>query len=159
MADDRRSTSEGIAARLSAVNAAEIFRVQMIAADGDIDALGHVNNVVFVRWIQEVAVAHTASLGVGLDDLRCLGGAFVVARQEVDYLRPALRGDVIEARTWISSLMVAKCIRATELVRAGDGEPLARARTTWGFVDLTTGRPMRVPEPVRRAFAPHVRGA
>jgi acyl-CoA thioester hydrolase len=141
------------------VNAAEIFRVQVIVADGDIDVLGHVNNVVFVRWIQEVALAHTAALGLGLDDLRRLGGAFVVARHEIDYLRPVLRGEAVEARTWISSLMVAKCVRATELVRAGDCEPLARARTTWGFVDLATGRPMRVPELVRRALAPHVHGA
>jgi acyl-CoA thioester hydrolase len=139
------------------VNAAEIFRVTLVVQDEDIDVLGHANNVVFVRWIQDVALAHATELGLGLDALRGLGGVFVVARHEIDYLRPALRGEVVEARTWISSLMVAKCVRATELVRAQDGQPLARARTTWGFVDLTSGRAMRVPEVVRAALAPHVR--
>jgi len=74
-----------------------------------------------------------------LEGYRRLGAVFVVARHEIDYLRPAFRGDVVEARTWISSVMAAKCLRATELVRQPDGHLLAKGITTWGFVELGTG--------------------
>jgi acyl-CoA thioester hydrolase len=119
----------------------------------DIDVLGHANNVSFVRWVQDVAVAHSAALGLDLEAYRRVGGVFVVVRHEVDYLRPAFRGDAIELRTWISDLMAAKCNRATELWRTTDGEILAQALTTWGFVELATGRPLRMPDEVRAPLA------
>jgi acyl-CoA thioester hydrolase len=77
---------------------------------------------------------------------------FVVVRHEIDYVRPALRGDALEARTWISSVMAAKCHRSTELVRKADGQVLARGLTTWGFIEMASGRPRRIPEEVRAAF-------
>jgi acyl-CoA thioester hydrolase len=138
------------------VKRAAIFRAELRVEADDIDALGHASNVAFVRWIQDVAVAHALALGFDLAALQRTGGVFVVVRHEVDYLRPALRGDALEARTWISSLMAAKCVRETELLRGGGGPCLARARTTWGFISLTAGRPMRVPEVVRTALAPYV---
>jgi acyl-CoA thioester hydrolase len=128
------------------------FRLELRVADEDIDALGHASNVAFVRWIQDVAVAHSAAVGLGLEGYRRLGAVFVVARHEIDYLRPAFRGDVLEARTWISSVMAAKCLRATELVRQPDGHLLAKGITTWGFVELGTGRPKRITDEVRAAF-------
>jgi acyl-CoA thioester hydrolase len=127
----------------------------VVSAD-DIDMLGHASNVAFVRWIQDVAVAHSAALGFDLEAYRRMGAVFVVVRHEVDYVRPALRGDVVEARTWISNVMAAKCHRATELTRAADGQLLAKAQTTWGFVELATGRPRRIDEELRVAFAPFV---
>jgi acyl-CoA thioester hydrolase len=134
----------------------EIFRWELTVTNEDVDVLGHASNIAYVRWIQDVAIAHSAAVGFDLDAYRRLGAAFVVARHEVDYLRPALRGDVVEARTWISSAMIAKVLRSTELVRVSDGELLARAQTTWGFVGLATGRPQRIREEVRLAFAPFV---
>lgn len=134
----------------------EIFRLELTVTPEDVDVLGHASNISFVRWIQDVAVAHSTAVGFDLEAYRRLGAAFVVARHEVDYLRPALRGDVVEARTWICSAMIAKVLRSTELVRVSDGQLLARARTTWGFVGLDTGRPQRIREEVRQAFAPFV---
>jgi len=128
------------------------FRLDLRVGDEDIDALGHASNIAFVRWIQDVAVAHSAAVGLDLPTYERLGAVFVVARHEIDYLRPALRGDVVEARTWISSVMAAKCQRATELVRKSDGELLARGLTTWGYVDMASGRPKRIAEQVLRAF-------
>jgi acyl-CoA thioester hydrolase len=133
-----------------------IFVAELRVRDEDIDMLGHASNIVFIRWIQDVAVAHAESLGFDLATFRRLGGVFVIVRHEVDYLRPALRGDAVEARTWISSAMAAKCVRETELVRDRGGACLARARTTWGFVDVERGRPMRIPSTVLAAFAPYV---
>jgi acyl-CoA thioester hydrolase len=133
------------------------YRLELIVGDGDVDMLGHASNIAFVRWIQEIAISHSAAVGFDFDAYQRLGSVFVVVRHEVDYVRPALLGDVIDARTWIASVMVAKCQRATELVRRSDGRLLARALTTWGFVDLTTLRPKRIHESLLVAFAPFVR--
>jgi acyl-CoA thioester hydrolase len=137
----------------------ETFRLQLTVRDDDVDVLGHASNIAFVRWIQDVAVAHSAAVGFDLDAYRRLGAAFVVVRHEVDYLRPAMLGDLVEARTWISSAMVAKVLRSTELVRVSDGQLLAKSLTTWGFVELATGRPRRIREELRLAFAPFVHAA
>ena len=77
---------------------------------------------------------------------------FVIARHEIDYLRPVLRGEELEARTWISGLMAAKCLRVTELLRAPNREAVARALTTWAFVERETGRPARMPGEVRASL-------
>lgn len=122
-----------------------------VTAD-DIDALGHASNISYVRWIQDVAVAHSAAVGLDMAAFGRLGAVFVVRRHEIDYLRPLLRGDAVVARTWIASAMAAKCHRLTELRRAVDGHLVARADTTWGFVDVTTGRPTRIPDALRAAF-------
>jgi acyl-CoA thioester hydrolase len=139
------------------VSELETFRLEIVVGDADIDALGHASNIAFVRWIQDVAVAHSAAVGLDLPTYQRLGSAFVVVRHEIDYVRPALRGDVVEARTWLSNLMAAKCQRATELVRREDGQVLAKGLTTWGFVELATGRPKRITEEVRALFLPYVR--
>jgi acyl-CoA thioester hydrolase len=134
----------------------DTFRLELVVRDDDIDALGHASNISFVRWIQDVALAHSAAVGLDVDAYRKLGAVFVVVRHEIDYVRPALRADLLEARTWISSVAAAKCLRHTELVRRTDGALLARGVTTWGYVAFTNGRPKRIPEGVRTAFGPYV---
>jgi acyl-CoA thioester hydrolase len=129
-----------------------MYELRLDVADGDIDMLGHASNLAFVRWIQDVAIAHSSAVGLDLPAYVAMGAFFVVRRHEVDYLRPALRGDALVLRTWIASHAAAKCERATEIVRQADGELLARATTTWGFVEATSGRPMRIPDSVRVAF-------
>jgi acyl-CoA thioester hydrolase len=135
------------------------FELELVVADADIDALGHASNVAFVRWIQEAAIAHSTAVGLGLEAYQRLGAVFVVVRHEIDYLRPALRGDALRARTWISSVMAAKCVRATEIARRSDGQVLARGATTWGFIELASMRPRRIPEDVRGAFDGALRAA
>lgn len=125
-------------------------RVQVTEAD--IDELGHANNVAYVRWLQDAAVAHSEAVGLGYAAYVALGGVFVIRRQEVDYLRSALRGDALEVRTWVSGVMAAKCLRSTEIVRTADGVVLARGLTTWGFVEMARGRPSRIPDAIYVAF-------
>ena len=118
----------------------------------DIDPLGHASNIAYVRWIQDSAVAHSEAMGLTFAAYQRLGAIFVIRRHEIDYLRPVLRGDRLEVRTWISSVSAAKCQRATDIVRVGDGVLVAKALTTWGNVDVSTGRPTRIAEEVREAF-------
>lgn len=133
--------------------------MQRVVEDGDIDELGHASNIAYVRWIQDVAVEHSRAVGLSHEAYVELGAIFVIRRHEIDYLRPALRGDLLEVRTWLSTTMAAKAMRATEIVRRADGVVLARGMTTWGFVDTAAGRPTRIPNPVRQAFGQALRGA
>jgi len=123
--------------------------------EDDIDMLGHASNIAYLRWVQDVAVAHSATVGLDMEGYSQLGAVFVVRRHEIDYLRPVVRGEALELRTWIDSASAAKCQRATEIIRmsAGPEVVVARAMTTWGFVELTTGRPTRIPDSVRVAFS------
>jgi acyl-CoA thioester hydrolase len=129
-----------------------MYEHEIRVEDADIDMLGHASNIAFVRWIQDVAIGHSAAVGYSLATFVDRGAFFVVRRHEVDYLRPALRGDALVVRTWIDSAAAAKCERVTEIVRAVGGELIASARTTWGYVEATTGRPVRIHDDVRTAF-------
>ncbi len=113
----------------------------------DIDGMGHVNNVVYLRWVQEVAESHwySAAKAEYIQKYQ-----WVVLRHEIDYLKPALPGDEIIGETWIESLEGARSIRLVELKR-GD-VILAKARTTWVMLDAQTGRPARVPTDMQDQF-------
>jgi acyl-CoA thioester hydrolase len=132
------------------------FDLDLVVGDGDIDMLGHASNIAFVRWIQDVALAHSAAVGLGFEAYQRIGAVFMVVRHEIDYMRPALRGDALQARTWISSARAASCERSTLLVRASDAQVLAKGLTTWGFIEMATGRPRRIPEHVRVAFRGYI---
>lgn len=133
-----------------------VFCLERVVGEGDIDELGHASNISYLRWIQDVAVAHSEAVGLDYDGYRALGAVFVVRRQEIDYLRPLLRGARMVLRTYIAEVMAAKCIRATEITNEA-GVVCARARTTWGYVDIATGRPTRIADSVRLAFGQPVR--
>ena len=140
--------------RLASAGAPAPFVLAIEVAEADIDMLGHASNIAYLRWIQDVAVAHSAAVGLDMEGYSQLGAVFVVRRHEIDYLRPGVRGEQLELRTWIDSASAAKCKRATEIVRVGAAElVVARAMTTWGFVELTSGRPTRIPDSVRVAFS------
>lgn len=119
---------------------AAVFTVPVAVRDGDIDRQGHVNNVAFVRYVQDAAVAHWEAVAPA--ELRA-GYTWVVRRHEVEYLRPGLPGDELVARTWVGEASGATWERFTEVARAG-GPVLATARTVWVLLDAATGRPRRV---------------
>jgi acyl-CoA thioester hydrolase len=133
---------------------AAVFTLPIEVADGDIDELGHASNIAYLRWVQDAAVAHSIAVGLDFAAYRELGAVFVVRRHEIDYLRPVLRTQRLELRTWIDSVMAAKCRRATDIVRV-DGPTevvVARAMTTWGFIEIASGRPTRILDSIRSAF-------
>ena len=119
-------------------------------APEDIDELGHVNNIVYLRWIQDVATAHwrAAAPADAVDAI-----AWVVRRHEVDYRHPALPDDRIAVRTWIGAAEGLTFERLTEILRADDRRVLAEARTLWIPIDARSGRPTRVSEEVRGRFS------
>jgi acyl-CoA thioester hydrolase len=132
------------------------FATEIAVAADDIDELGHVSNVVYVRWILHAAQAHSRAVGYDFAAYQRLGAVFVVRRHEVDYLASALAGDRILLRTWVDSLKAASSVRMTSILRLhADREvELARGRTLWALIDLETGRPRRIPDELRAAFGP-----
>jgi acyl-CoA thioester hydrolase len=125
----------------------------MVAPSSDIDELGHVSNIAYVRWIQEVAKAHSAAVGLDHAAYLRLGAVFVVRRHEVEYLAPAYAGDEVRLETWIEKWSAATSERRTRIVRASDGRDLARATTVWAFISIETLRPRRIPAELVAIFA------
>ncbi|MGD8319833.1 MAG: thioesterase family protein [Gemmatimonadota bacterium] len=117
--------------------------------DEDIDGLGHVNNLVYVRWVGDVARAHWDA-AARLEDREST--VWVVLRHEVDYLKPAVAGDRVVARTWVEEWKGVRSDRRTEIRRASDDEVLCRARTVWCALDARTHRPRRIPREMTLPF-------
>lgn len=116
-----------------------------------IDANGHVNNVHYVQWMQEAAVAHFTAAG-GSPIMQAHGATWVVRSHRVEYLRPALAGDRLIVRTWVEDFRRVMSLRKYEFARAGDRAVLAKGETEWVFVDLATGRPKSIPQELRALF-------
>jgi acyl-CoA thioester hydrolase len=114
------------------------FELPIEVQETDIDALGHVNNVVYLRWVQDAAVAHWRALASPAQQAEL---AWVVLRHEIDYKRAAQRGDAVVLRTFVGPAGKLTFERHTDILRASDGALLARARTLWCPVDPRTGRP------------------
>jgi acyl-CoA thioester hydrolase len=126
-----------------------VFELSFTAAPEHIDELGHVNNAVWVQWMERVAVAHWDKVA---DAAHKEGYYWVVVRHEVDYLRPAYEGDAITARTWVGDAPKgARFDRFVEFTGA-DGKICARAKTEWAIIDKALGRPIRVPPEVIAPF-------
>ena len=125
------------------------FEMTFTALPEHIDELGHVNNAVWVQWIQHVAVAHWESVA---DTAHKDAYFWVVVRHEIDYLRAVLEGEQITARTWVGERSRgARFDRLMEFT-GEDGKPRVRARTQWAIIDKAAGRPIRVPAEVVAPF-------
>jgi acyl-CoA thioester hydrolase len=117
-----------------------------------IDANGHVNNVQYVQWMQEAAVAHFTAAG-GSPIIESLGATWVVRSHRIEYLRPALAGDRVAVRTWVEDFRRVMSLRKYEFTRVNDQVVLATGETEWVFVDIATGRPKSIPPELRDLFA------
>lgn len=132
----------------------EVFELALEVAEADIDLLGHVNNVTYVRWVQEAAVAHWRAAAEAEDQAALF---WVVLRHEIDYRRPAFAGDRLIARTWVGCASGIRFERWTEILR--DGSVLASARTLWCPLSQQTKRPVAVRSEVRKRFSTEERAS
>ncbi|QSP95893.1 acyl-CoA thioesterase [Marinobacter salinisoli] len=130
------------------------FTMEIRVAADDTDRLGHANNVVYVRWLEEVSWAHIASLGMTWDLHERTGRAMAITRTEIDYLGAANTGDHLVLGTWITGFDGRlRSSRQFQLVRPADGKTLARAISTHACVNLETQRPARAPQAFRDILA------
>jgi acyl-CoA thioester hydrolase len=126
------------------------FEMTVSVLPGDIDEQNHVNNTVYLRWVQDVATAHWQAVASS-EAQKTIG--WVVLRHEIDYKTPAGLGDKIVLRTWVGKATRLTFERFTEIRRNTDGQILSKARTLWCPINAHTGRPMRVPAEVHAQFS------
>lgn len=128
----------------------QVFRLTFEPTPDDIDDNGHVNNVVYLRWAQDMGVAHWKSLAPAEAQATW---AWVALRHEVDYRRALMPGETAQGRTWVSA--TAEGPRFDRFIRIDgpDGQICAQVKTTWVLIEQATGRPRRVPAWMLEMFA------
>ncbi len=138
------------------------------------DPLGHVNNTVYLGYLEQAAIDHATAVGWPSERLQAeFGAVFVARRHEIDFLKPARENDVLEITTWPEEMSGARAFRryevckidadplelpparlvgAADLAGAPSGIRMVRARTEWAFVNLARSRPVRIPAEVANDF-------
>ncbi len=122
----------------------------IIIPNSAIDENGHVNNVMYVQWMQDIAVEHYASIG----GVAAQGenATWVVREHRIEYLLPAFENEEIEIKTWVENIRRVRSLRKYEFLRKSDGKVLVKGETDWVFVDTKTGRPLAIPQEVENIF-------
>lgn len=131
-----------------------IFNHQIRVSKNHIDVNGHVNNVVYVQWMQDIAYAHSKSLGYDSERLGELGSTWVIRSHFIKYHRPAVLDDEIVAYTWPSSIKKASALRKYKFVRSRDQVTVASGESDWVYIERDTGRPKLIDDEMAAAFEP-----
>jgi acyl-CoA thioester hydrolase len=127
-----------------------IFHKPIVVGPESIDAVGHVNNREYLRWMEEIAVEHSAAQGWPMQRYFGAGMAWVASTHFLEYLRPSFAGDELDVHTWIARWNERECLRRYAVTR--DRKLIARGETVWTFVDLASSRARAIPAEVRDAF-------
>ena len=131
-----------------------IFQRRRTIEEKHCDRLGHVNNIVWVEFVLELADAHSSARGFTLDTYMAGGAIWIIRHQSIDYIQAALPGDEILEETWVSEMRGARSIRQSRFTRLADGIKLLTATTQWAFVDVNTQRPKRIDRKLIDQFEP-----
>jgi acyl-CoA thioester hydrolase len=135
---------------MSAAGSNPRFQITISVESEDIDEMDHVNNAIYLRWVQAAAVAHWRAAATEIMQSETL---WVVLRHEIDYKSPALTGDELVVETWVGAATRITFERHTEIFRSTDRQLLAKARTLWCPIDTQTRRPKRVDTTIRTQFS------
>jgi acyl-CoA thioester hydrolase len=127
-----------------------IYTKTIAILKGSIDENGHVNNVAYVQWMQDIAVEHYSSIG-GIE-AQGPDSTWVVREHKIEYLLPAFEGDELEIKTWVENIRRVRSLRKYEFTRKSDGKMLVKGETDWVFVDVKTGSPRAIPDVVANVF-------
>jgi acyl-CoA thioester hydrolase len=131
-----------------------IFSTRFAVPAAARDLQGHVSNLAYVGWMQDVAIAHSTEVGWSMRRYLELGAGWVVRSHFIEYLRPAFADEQIGAHTWVPRFDQRSTPRRYLFVRDGDLVVLAQAETIWVFVDLASGRRRPIPAELLAAFDP-----
>jgi|SRR5687767_2642125 len=129
-----------------------IYTKTFIIPENAIDENGHVNNVAYVQWMQDIAVEHYESIG-GTRPTQLVGATWVVREHRIEYLLPAFASEAIEIKTWVENIRRVRSLRKYDFMRIADKKTLVRGETDWVFVDMQTGAPRAIPDEVSKVFA------
>lgn len=129
-----------------------VFEYCLTVPTEAIDGQGHVNNLEYVRWMQDAAVAHSNAQGWPAARYRELGAGWVARSHWIEYLQPAFAGDSVVVYTWVADFRKIRSLRKYKMVRTADRTVLAVAETDWAFIGFEPRAPRRVPREVADAF-------
>ena len=128
-----------------------VYSYEFVIPKSAFDQNGHVNNVMYVQWMQDAAVRHYEAMG-GTGPTQAIGATWVVRSHMVEYLKPAFEGERVKVLTWVANLRRVRSLRRYHFVRAVDEGLLVRGETDWVFVDANSGSPRAIPAEVARMF-------
>lgn len=128
--------------------------VSVTVSSADIDIMGHTNNVVYLRWLEQLAWSHSNHLGLDWACYQQHDRAMVARRHELDYLGATFAGDELLLATWIIENDQRLSIRrAYQIIRQRDGATVLRGCTHWVCVEISSGKPKRMPENFVQGYA------
>ena len=125
----------------------QIYQHRFTVPESAVDENGHVNNVVYIQWMQDVATLHFDASG-GARILHDTGATWVVRSHNIEYLKPLFAGEAVIAQTWVAGFRRVRSLRCYRFLRQGDKQLLARGETDWVYVDAATGRPRKIPNEI-----------
>lgn len=128
-----------------------VHRFEFTVSGEVIDGNGHMNNVAYIRIMQDAAVDHADHSGCTTATLEA-GATWFIRSHFIEYLRPAFSGDPVTVLTWVSGFKGARSFREYRFFRTSDSALLARGHTDWVFIDAKSGRPRRIPVRVKETF-------
>jgi acyl-CoA thioester hydrolase len=131
----------------------EPYVIEHTASEDEADGYGHVNNSVYLRWLDQCVWAHCAAVNMGPDLCRQLNRGFAAIRHEIDYITSAYPGDRVAVANWVThNDGRLRAERRFQIIRVKDRRTLLRARSYYVCTDLTTGRPARIPDQFKTGF-------
>lgn len=130
---------------------------QISVTDESIDGLGHVNNIAYLKWCEDTAWQHSAHLGLTMADWLNVDRAMAITRAEYDYLAAAFAGEDISVATWLTaSDMKLTLERRFQIARNSDGKTLFTGRWHLVCINITSGRPARLPSQFIDIYGPNL---
>lgn len=129
-----------------------VYRHILTVPAAAIDGQGHVNNLKYLEWMQDAAIAHSAAQGWDAARYRDIGGGWVVRSHWIEYLQPAFEGEKITVVTWVAAFRKVRSLRKYKIIRERDDSVVARAETDWAFIGAEHGVPRRIPPELIAAF-------
>ncbi len=129
-----------------------IYQHALTIAAEAIDGQGHVNNLEYIRWMQDAAVAHSAAQGWTAQRYQQIGAGWVVRSHWIEYLQPAFADENVKVLTWVANFRKIRSLRKYKIVRSSDEAILVRAETDWAFIGLEHRVPRRVPPELVQDF-------
>jgi len=127
----------------------KLFEQQIVVQENHIDDLNHVNNVVYLQWVQDIATAHWVSLA---DDAMSKKYSWVVITHLLEYFKPAFLNDVLRVVTWVEKSEGVRSERHVEFYTAASAKPIVRAKTIWCLLDSGTMKPRRIDDDILSLF-------
>lgn len=128
-----------------------VYPYEFVIPEEAVDENGHVNNVMYVQWMQDAAVRHYDAMG-GRQITMDIGATWVVRSHTIEYLRPAYAGERIRVLTWVVNMRRVRSLRRYQFLRVADEQLLVRGETDWVFVDANNGAPRGIPPEVASLF-------